>query len=247
MILHGQELADPIRQFNDYGYMMCSTIAGANCAIWHHMGMDVRSWDVSLHTVSECFYEDRWHIYDNSMSALYTLCDGVTIADNTKWGVLSYYDDIVVKNSSFTRNGSGGLYSYYDIDSDGVEEKVVLTVEPRSQAVLRFIEFPYDHGGELLRDRLDVIRQRERRILERPALVRHVPQVPVPRVQLLRRGRHGALQHPVQPAHHPPFRRTGARGGASADPAGPRPPALKGRGGGPFRPAPRLDRIPPPC
>ena len=80
MILHGQELTDPIRQFNDYGYMMCSTIAGANCAIWHHMGMDVRFWDISLHTVSECFYEDRWHIYDNSMSALYTLCDGVTMA-----------------------------------------------------------------------------------------------------------------------------------------------------------------------
>jgi len=80
MILHGQELTDPIRQFNDYGYMMCSTIAGSNCAIWHHMGMDVRFWDISLHTVSECFYEDRWHIYDNSMSAIYTLCDGVTIA-----------------------------------------------------------------------------------------------------------------------------------------------------------------------
>ncbi len=80
MILHGQELTDPIRQFNDYGYMMCSTIAGANCAIWHHMGMDVRFWDISQHTVSECFHEGRWHIYDNSMSALYTLCDGVTIA-----------------------------------------------------------------------------------------------------------------------------------------------------------------------
>jgi hypothetical protein len=42
--------------------------------------MHVRFWDISLHTVSECFYENRWHIYDNSMSALYTLCDGVTVA-----------------------------------------------------------------------------------------------------------------------------------------------------------------------
>jgi len=62
MILHGQELTDPIRQFNDYGYMMCSTIAGSNCAIWHRMGMDVRFWDISLHTVSECFYDNRWHV-----------------------------------------------------------------------------------------------------------------------------------------------------------------------------------------
>ena len=33
MVLHGMELTDPIRQFNDYGYTMCSTIAGINCAL----------------------------------------------------------------------------------------------------------------------------------------------------------------------------------------------------------------------
>jgi hypothetical protein len=30
MHLHGLELTDPIRQFNDYGYTMCSTVAGIN-------------------------------------------------------------------------------------------------------------------------------------------------------------------------------------------------------------------------
>ncbi|HUV39274.1 MAG TPA: discoidin domain-containing protein [Planctomycetota bacterium] len=80
MIVHGMELTDPIRQCNDYGFMMCSTIAGMNCAIWHHMGLKVKFWDISMHTVSECFYDDRWHVYDDSMSALYTLCDGVTVA-----------------------------------------------------------------------------------------------------------------------------------------------------------------------
>ena len=80
MSLHGMELTDPIRQFNDYGFMMCSTIAGAKCAIWHHMGLKVKFWDISMHTVPECFYDGRWHMYDDSMSAVYTLCDGVTIA-----------------------------------------------------------------------------------------------------------------------------------------------------------------------
>lgn len=80
MELHGLELTDPIRQFNDYGYTMCSTIAGTNCSIWHAMGLKHRYWDIANHTVSEVFYNDRWHIYDNSMSALYTLCDGKTIA-----------------------------------------------------------------------------------------------------------------------------------------------------------------------
>ena len=52
MELHGLALTDPIRQFNDYGYTMCSTIAGINCAIWDAMGLRAKYWDISLHTVS---------------------------------------------------------------------------------------------------------------------------------------------------------------------------------------------------
>lgn len=80
IMLHGLALTDPIRQFNDYGYTMCSTIAGINCSIWDAMGLPVKYWDITLHTVPECFYDGRWHVYDNSMSAIYTLCDGKTIA-----------------------------------------------------------------------------------------------------------------------------------------------------------------------
>jgi hypothetical protein len=80
MDVHGVECTDPIRQFNDYGYTMCSTAAGINCSIWDAMGYPTRFWDISLHTVPEVQYGGRWHMYDNSMSALYTLCDGTTIA-----------------------------------------------------------------------------------------------------------------------------------------------------------------------
>jgi hypothetical protein len=80
MNLHGFAVTDPIRQFNDYGYTMCSTISGINCAIWDAMGFKVRYWDISMHTVPEVEYGGRWHMYDNSLSALYTLCDGATIA-----------------------------------------------------------------------------------------------------------------------------------------------------------------------
>ena len=80
IMLHGLACVDPVRQFNDYGYMMCSTIAGANCAIWHNMGLKVKYWDVVNHTVPEAEYDGRWHMYDDSMSAIYTLCDGKTIA-----------------------------------------------------------------------------------------------------------------------------------------------------------------------
>jgi hypothetical protein len=80
MELHGMALTDPIRQFNDYGYTMCSTISGINCSIWDAMGFKTKYWDISNHTVSEVEYGGRWHMYDNSMSAIYTQCDGQTLA-----------------------------------------------------------------------------------------------------------------------------------------------------------------------
>ena len=80
MIIHGVECTDPIRQFNDYGFAMCSTVSGMNCAMWHALGMKVKFWDIANHTVAECFYDDRYHVYDSAFSAMYTLCDGSTIA-----------------------------------------------------------------------------------------------------------------------------------------------------------------------
>ncbi len=80
MNLHGMALTDPIRQFNDYGYTMCSTISGINCSIWDAMGLKAKYWDISNHTVPEVEFGGRWHMYDNSMTALYTLCDGRTLA-----------------------------------------------------------------------------------------------------------------------------------------------------------------------
>ena len=77
---HGINVTDPIRQFNDYGYTMCSTISGVNCGIFAVMGYEVRFWDISMHTVMDVKYDGAFHMYDNSLSALYTKCDGKTLA-----------------------------------------------------------------------------------------------------------------------------------------------------------------------
>jgi hypothetical protein len=78
--VHGVDLVDPIMQFNDYGYTMCSTISGINCGIWDYMGYPCKYYEIGLHTVCEVKYDGRYHLYDGSLSALYTLCDGTTIA-----------------------------------------------------------------------------------------------------------------------------------------------------------------------
>ncbi len=80
MIVHGMAETDPIMQFNDYGYTMCSTISGINMSIWTYMGYKAKYYDIAVHTVPEVFYDGRYHLYDNSLSCIYTLADGKTIA-----------------------------------------------------------------------------------------------------------------------------------------------------------------------
>src|ERR1051325_10206442 len=86
ILLHGMALTDPIRQINEYGYKMCSPNSAINCAIWDAMGLKAKYWDISNHTVPEVEYDGAWHMYDNSMTALYTLCDGKTIAPVSEIG-----------------------------------------------------------------------------------------------------------------------------------------------------------------
>lgn len=87
MHLHGLDLSDPIRQYNDYGYAMCSTISAINCSIWDYMGLKAKYWDIHVHTVAEVQFDGKFHMMDNSLSALYTLCDGKTLAGVEEIGV----------------------------------------------------------------------------------------------------------------------------------------------------------------
>ncbi len=80
MAVHGMHETDPIRQYNDYGFMMCSTISGVSCGIWDYMGYPIRYYDIGVHSVPEVYFNNRWNHYDNSLSLYYTLCDGKTIA-----------------------------------------------------------------------------------------------------------------------------------------------------------------------
>ncbi|MCL2639534.1 MAG: discoidin domain-containing protein [Phycisphaerales bacterium] len=88
MIVHGFALADPIRQYNDYGFLMCSTISGLKCSVWNYMNYPCRYWDIGLHTVPDVWYDGRFHHYDNSLSVHYALADGKTIASVPDVGLM---------------------------------------------------------------------------------------------------------------------------------------------------------------
>ncbi|MCL2646515.1 MAG: discoidin domain-containing protein, partial [Phycisphaerales bacterium] len=80
MVLHGYALGDPIRQYNDYGFTMCSTISGIKCSTWNYMGYPCRYWDIGNHTVPDVWYDGKFHHYDNSLSCYYYLPGTTTVA-----------------------------------------------------------------------------------------------------------------------------------------------------------------------
>jgi hypothetical protein len=80
MVIHGLEVTDPIRNFSDYGYTMCSTISGINQSLYELLGLRHQYWDICNHTVSQVEWDGRFHMIDSSMSHLVTQDDGVTLA-----------------------------------------------------------------------------------------------------------------------------------------------------------------------
>src|SRR6185436_13839989 len=80
MVLHGFEVTDPIRNFTDYGFTMCSTIAGINQSLYERLGLRHQYWDLCNHSVSAVEYDGRFRMVDSSMSNLVTTDNGVTLA-----------------------------------------------------------------------------------------------------------------------------------------------------------------------
>jgi regulation of enolase protein 1 (concanavalin A-like superfamily) len=80
IVLHGSEVTDPIRNFSDYGFTMCSTITGINQSLYEAIGLKHQYWDICNHTVSAVEYDGKFHMIDTSMSNLVTEDDGVTLA-----------------------------------------------------------------------------------------------------------------------------------------------------------------------
>lgn len=76
MVLHGLEVTDPIRNFVDYGFTMCSTIAGIHQSLFDAIGLRHQYWDLCNHSVSAVEYDGKFRMIDASMSNLVTTDDG---------------------------------------------------------------------------------------------------------------------------------------------------------------------------
>jgi len=61
------ELGDPVKVFNVYGYNTCGNDSIALATLWRKAGLKVAPARALGHCISQAFYDDRWHFYDGDL------------------------------------------------------------------------------------------------------------------------------------------------------------------------------------
>ena len=74
------ELGDPVKVFNVYGYNTCGNDSICLATLWQKAGLKVAPARALGHCISQAFYDNRWHFYDGDMHSVYLLRDNETVA-----------------------------------------------------------------------------------------------------------------------------------------------------------------------
>ena len=74
------ELLDPVKVFNVYGYNTCGNDSICLAGLWRKAGLKVAPARLVGHCVTQVFYDGAWHLMDGDMHSIYLLRDNETIA-----------------------------------------------------------------------------------------------------------------------------------------------------------------------
>jgi hypothetical protein len=74
------ELGDPVKVFNVYGYNTCGNDSICLATLWRKAGLKVAPARVLGHCISQAFYDGRWHLYDSDLHSVYLSRDNETVA-----------------------------------------------------------------------------------------------------------------------------------------------------------------------
>ncbi len=94
------ELGDPVKVFNLYGYNTCGNDSISLATLWRAAGLRAAPARALGHCISQAFYDNRWHFYDGDMHAVYLLRDNETVAGE---------QDIVRDHDLIKRTHSKGI------------------------------------------------------------------------------------------------------------------------------------------
>jgi hypothetical protein len=74
------ELGDPVKVFNVYGYNTCGNDSISLATLWRKAGLKAAPARALGHCISQAFYDKRWHFYDGDLHSVYLLRDNQTVA-----------------------------------------------------------------------------------------------------------------------------------------------------------------------
>ena len=94
------ELGDPVKVFNIYGYNTCGNDSICMATLWKAVGLKAAPVRALGHCVSQVFYDNAWHFYDGDLHSVYLLRDNQTVASE---------QDIVRDHDLVKRTHSQGI------------------------------------------------------------------------------------------------------------------------------------------
>ncbi len=94
------ELGDPVKIFNVYGYNTCGNDSISLATLWRAAGLKVAPARALGHCISQAFHDGGWHFYDGDMHSVYLLRDNETVAGE---------QDIVRDHDLIKRTHSKGI------------------------------------------------------------------------------------------------------------------------------------------
>ena len=74
------ELGDPVKVFNIYGYNTCGNDSISLATLWRAAGLRAAPARALGHCISQAFYDGRWHFFDGDLHSVYLLRDNQTVA-----------------------------------------------------------------------------------------------------------------------------------------------------------------------
>src|SRR5271165_275364 len=65
------ELIDPVKVFNVYGYDTCGNDSICLATLWRQAGLKAAPARALGHCISQAFYDNRWHFFDGDLHCVY--------------------------------------------------------------------------------------------------------------------------------------------------------------------------------
>lgn len=84
------EVNDPVKVFNVYGYTTCGNDSICLAGLWRAAGFAVRPARCVGHCISQVHFDGRWNLLDGDMGPFYLLRDNTTIA--SEWDLVRDHD-----------------------------------------------------------------------------------------------------------------------------------------------------------